>query len=434
MFKVISYKYKPNKKQRNMLRLLCHISKNLYNSALYELRQEYFKSKKVLSYYELNKALKTNENFHILNTYTSICIIRNAHTTFNNFIKGYTKLPKYLKQNDYYLLYTEQIRPIIVNKEKCIKLPLSNLTRTSKIFNKMFEDELINKFIKESDIKKSFNIYFKIPKIIQEKQIRQISIIPSFKGLTYSISFTYIDDTKKEITTNKDLIMSIDLGINNLATCVVSNNKSFIIDGRYLKSINHFYNKRMAYLQAKKPNNLEYTLMEHKVTEKRNRRIKDAINKASRQIINYAIQNEISEIIIGYNKGFKSNGIKQELTKKSKKRINQNFIQIPLSKLKERVKYLCKVNNIIFTQINESYTSICSFYDNEEIKYHDKYVGKRISRSLFETKDKKIINADINGALNIMAKSKTDRCDILSYLRYRGQTVPIRQKIKLTTK
>ena len=339
MFKVISYRYKPNKKQRNLLRLLCHISKNLYNAALYELRQEYFKTKKVLSYYELNKVLKNNENFHILNTYTSICIIRNAHTTFNNFIKGYTKLPKYLKQNAYYLLYTEQIRPITIKKEKCIKLPLSNLTRTSKVFNKIFEDELINKFIKESDIKMSFDIYFKIPKIIQKNEIRQISIIPSFKGLTYTISFTYIDDTKKEITTNKDLIMSIDLGINNLATCVVSNNYSFIIDGKYLKSINHFYNKKMAYLQSKKPNNKEYTLMEHLVTEKRNRRIKDAINKATRQIINYAIENKISEIIVGYNTGFKNKGIKQEISKKSKKRTNQNFIQIPLSKLKDRIKH-----------------------------------------------------------------------------------------------
>ena len=431
MFKVISYQYKPNKKQRKLLRLLCHISKNLYNSALYKLRQEYFNSKKVLSYYELNRILKNNENFHILNTYTSICIIRNAHTTFNNFIKGYSKLPKYLKPNSYYLLYTEQIRPIMFDKEKYIKLPLSNLTRTSKVFTKIFEDELINKFIKESDIKKSFNIYFKIPKIIQKNQIRQLSIIPSFKGLTYTISFTYINDTKKEITTNRDLIMSIDLGINNLATCVVSNNQSFIIDGKYLKSINHFYNKKMAYLQSKKPNSKEYTLMEHKVTEKRNRRVKDAINKAARQIINYAIQNEISEIIIGYNKGFKNKGIKQEMTKQSKKRINQNFIQMPLSKLKDKIKYLCKVYNINYTQINESYTSICSFYDSEEIKYHKIYMGKRITRSLFETKDKRIINADINGALNIMAKSKTDRYDLISYLRNRGQTVPIRQKIKL---
>ncbi len=128
MFKAIHYKYIPTKNERNMLRLLCHISKNLYNSALYTLRQEYFKTKRLISYYDLNKILKDNENFHILNTYTSICIIRNAHNTFTNFYKGYTKLPKYLKQNDYYQLYTEQIRPIIKDNKMYIKLPMSNLT------------------------------------------------------------------------------------------------------------------------------------------------------------------------------------------------------------------------------------------------------------------------------------------------------------------
>ncbi len=431
MFKTLTYKFTPNKKQRNLLRLLSHISKNLYNSTLYELRQEYFKTKKLISYYDLNKILKHNENFHILNNYTSICIIRNAHTTFTNFIKGYTKLPKYLKPNDYYLLYTEQIRPIPYNNSLYLKLPLSNLTRTSKIFNKVFEDKLINKFIKESELKECFNIYFKIPTLIRNKKIRQLSIVPNYKGLTYNINFTYIDDTKINNETNKDLIMAIDLGINNLLTCVVSNNKSFIIDGKYLKSINHFYNKQIAYLNSKKPNPKEYTNMEYKITEKRNRRIKDAINKASRQVIDYAIKNNISEIIIGYNKGFKTNGIKTNNTKKIQRRVNQNFIQIPLSKIKERIKYLSTRYKIKYTEINESYTSICSFYDYEEIRYHTRYKGKRITRSLFQTSTGKIINADINGALNIMAKSKTDRNDLLSFLRNIGQTVPLRQKIKL---
>ena len=301
MFKTLKYKYTPTKKERRLLRLFCHISKNLYNSALYILRQEYFKTKKLLSYYELNKILKTNENFHILNTYTYICIIKNVYTIFSNFIKGYTNLPKYLKQNDYYQLYTEQIRPIYNNDNLCIKLPLSNLTRTSKTFNKVFEDELINSFIKESDIKEAFNIYFKIPKIISNKNIRQLRIIPSFKGLSYNIIFTYIDTLKTiNKTVNDDnLIMAIDLGINNLATCVITNNESFIIDGRYLKSINHFYNKKLAYLQSKKPNNNIYTIMEHKVTEKRNRKIKDAIYKAAKQIIDYSIKNNISEIVMG---------------------------------------------------------------------------------------------------------------------------------------
>ena len=431
MFKVIKYKYIPSKKERKLLRLLCHISKNLYNSTLYALRMEYFKTKKVISYYELNKILKTNENFHILNTYTSICIIRTVHNAFTNFVKGYTKLPKYLKQNDYYQLYTEQIRYAYLNDKLSIKLPLSNLTRTSKTFNKMFEDELINNFIKESDIKKSFNIYFKIPKVIKDKDIRVFRIIPSFKGLSYDIQITYVDDTTIKINKDPNKIMAIDLGVNNLATCVLSNNESFIIDGKYLKSINHFYNKQKASLQSKKQNQKEYTLMEHRVTEKRNRRINDIINKAARQLINIAITKQVSEIIIGHNKGFKTKGIKSDLPNKEKSRINQNFTQLPISKFKNKIKELCSRYNIKYMEINESYTSICSFYDNEEIKYHRNYLGKRMTRSLFKTKEGKIINADINGALNILKKGKPDRTDIISFLRNIGQTVPIRQKIKL---
>ena len=431
MFKVIKYKYIPTKKERRLLRLLCHISKNLYNSTLYILRQEYFKTKKVIKYYDLNKIMSDNDNYKILNSYISICIIKSVHTAFTNFSNKITKLPKYLKKNDYYQLYTEQIRYAYLNDKLSIKLPLSNLTRTSKTFNKMFEDELINKFIKESDIKKSFDIYFKIPEILKDKDIRVFRIIPSFKGLSYDIHITYVNDTTIKINKNPDKIMAIDLGVNNLATCVLSNNESFVIDGKYLKSINYFYNKQKAYLQSKKPNQKEYTLMEHKITEKRNRRVNDAINKAARQLINIAIESQVSEIIVGYNKGFKINGIKSDLPNKEKARINQNFIQLPISKFKNKIKELCKRYNIKYIEINEVYTSICSFYDNEEIKYHKSYLGKRITRSLFKTKEGKIINADINGALNILKKGKPDRIDIISFLRNIGQTVPIRQKIKL---
>ena len=278
---------------------------------------------------------------------------------------------------------------------------------------------------------------FKIPwdsenwQIIKDKDIRVFRIIPSFKGLSYDIHITYVDDTNIKINKNPNQIMAIDLGVNNLATCVLSNNESFIIDGKYLKSINHFYNKQKAYLQSKKPNQKEYTLMEHRITEKRNRRVNDAINKAARQLITNAIKNCVSEIIIGYNKGFKTKGINSDIRGKEKSRINQNFIQLPISKFKDKIKELCVRYDIKYTEINEAYTSVCSFYDNEDIKYHKSYLGKRITRSLFKTKEGKIINADINGALNILKKGKPDRTDIISFLRNIGQTVPIRQKIKL---
>ena len=176
-----------------------------------------------------------------------------------------------------------------------------------------------------------------------------------------------------------------------LANSIISINKRLTFSGKTTKK-SHLY----IILQEKKQNQKEYTLMEQRVTEKRNWRINDIINKAARQLINIAIKKQVSEIIIGYNKGFKTKGIKSDLPNKEKSRINQNFIQLPISKFKNKIKELCSRYNIKYMEINESYTSICSFYDNEEIKYHRNYLGKRMTRSLFKTKEGKIINADIN--------------------------------------
>lgn len=429
MFKTITYTYKPTKNERNFLKLLCHISKNLYNACLYNLRQKYFKEQKILTINELEKTLKYNINYHILNKDSKEDIIKTVYTLFTNFTKGYTKLPKYLEKNNFFQITT---KPTSNHNNNEIKLQQSYLTKSSKIFNKIFEDELASKFIKESGLKNSIDITIKIPKFISQNTIKSLKIIPKFKGLTYKIVILYITNDKIQKPQKIiDNIMAIDLGINNLASCITSKNDAFIIDGKYLKSINHFYNKQKAYFQSKKPNQLEFTLKEYQITEKRNNRIKDAINKAAKQIINYAIKNQIQEIIVGYNKGIKTHGITNIQNTKTRKRINQNFIQIPLFKFKNILKYMAESNNIIFTEINESYTSICSFYDNEEIKYHQKYQGKRITRSLFKTKNNKIINADINAALNILAKCKPERKDILTFLRNNGHAIPIRQKIKL---
>lgn len=152
MFKTMKYHYKnKNKETISLLNLLCHISKNIYNVTLYHLRQAYFENNGIGTYFDVIKEIMNNENYHILNTYQSLCIIRNAYTHMMKFIKGKGSIPKYLPKTSFYPLITDQIRPILFQNKKCIKLPLSNLLRTGKAFKTTYEDYLINKFLKESN-------------------------------------------------------------------------------------------------------------------------------------------------------------------------------------------------------------------------------------------------------------------------------------------
>ena len=204
-FLTMKYHYKASSKEKQLLKLLCRISKNIYNSALYELRQQYFNKKNICTYFELNQIMKYNPNYHILNTYQSLCTIRMAYNNISKYIRyhnekgefigkgntDFARFPKYKKKKSVMPLVTDQIRPVWYKGHKCIKLPLSNLTRTSRIFNKVFEDELINLFIKESELKESFDIYFKIPKELYKYNIHQFRIIPNSIGNDYTIEYIY---------------------------------------------------------------------------------------------------------------------------------------------------------------------------------------------------------------------------------------------------
>ena len=143
---------------------------------------------------------------------------------------------------------------------------------------------------------------------------------------------------------------------------------------------------------------------------------------------------EIDEIIIGYNKGFKTYGIKNtELKGKDKRKANQNFIQIPLSRFKDKLILKAKEFGIYVRSINESYTSKSSFYDNNPIK-KDMYSGERIKRGLYKTKNKRIVNADINAALNIYKKyiiKSNSKDDQVNNLMSRGITNPSRVVVAL---
>ena len=452
-FLTMKYHYKASDKEKKLLKLLCRISKNVYNCALYELRQQYFNHKNICSYFELNSIIKNNPNFHILNTYQSICIIRSAHNNMSKYVKYHNEdgtlkvssykfiedkdlasFPKYRKKKSLMPLITDQIRPIWYKGCKCVKLPLSNLARTSKIFNKVFEDELIDLFIKESELKESFNIFFKIPKELYNCNIHQFRIIPNSIGSEYIIEFTYEVGEYPKPKANITKSMAIDLGVSNLASCITTDNTSFIIDGKRLKSINQFYNKQKGYFQSKLPQGVRYSKRLRNLDNKRNRQVEDYLNKSVSTLVNKAIESNIEEIIIGWNNYIKTYGIKNEdLKGKDKRKVNQTFVQIPLSRFKDKLVFKCKQKGIKTVIINESYTSKSSFYDNDPIQY-GQYSGKRIIRGLYQVKNKQIVNADINAALNIYKKAVitcNSTNDKINHLMSRGLTIPNRISVAL---
>lgn len=410
---------------------LFHISKNLYNSALYILRQEYFSKIKMSSYFDLNKKLKDNENFHILNTYASICTIRQAYTAMSLFVKKKNKMPRYLSKKDVYALYTDQVRPIDYLNKSYIKLPLSNLVRTNKVLKVEFKDNLINEFVKEMNLNQITNIYFPIPKEIENSNIKQVRIVPKYQGKYIEVEFSYEKEIKDNLLVKGNNTMAIDIGINNLLTIACSNNNSYIIDGKRLKSINQFYNKVKAKYQSKSQDN-KYTKRMYRLDIRNKNRINDYLNKAIKQVITISKKEQVNKIVVGYNKGLKQNGINNEtLSKKQKAKINQSFVRIPLAKLINKLKLKCEENNIEYQEVNESYTSKSSFYDNDKITKEENYSGKRIKRGLYITKDNIKVNADINGALNILRKSKPNDDEEIHYLRDRGLTIPKRLQVIL---
>lgn len=198
-----------------------------------------------------------------------------------------------------------------------------------------------------------------------------------------------------------------------------------------MKSINQFYNKQKAYYQSKLFNN-KYSKRLHRLDIKNKNRVNDYINKAVNQVMSISKQEKVNTIVIGYNKGLKQKGIKNEnLTTKEKARINQSFVRIPLSRLINKIKYKCEEYNINCIIVNESYTSLSSFYDNDEINKVEKYSGKRIKRGLYLTKNNIEVNADVNASLNILRKSKPNDDEVIHYLRDRGLTIPKRLHVVL---
>ena len=414
MYLTVKQQPKLSKYEYDTLLELSRYAKNLFNEGLYNSRQYYFNEGEYLNYAKNYHLLKESENYKMLNSNMAQQILKEVDGSFQAFFglhklarKGrYSyrdiRLPQYLKKQGYYTLVIGFVR---LSRNKLL-IPMSNSFR-----------------------KTHKNLEITIPPVLLDKNVKEIRIIPKSDGRFFEIQYTYEagSDIREELDINKAI--SIDVGINNFATCVTSEGRSFILDGRRLKSINQWYNKNHSRLQSIKDKQriLNKTKQQSSLERNRNNRINDYISKCARDIINYCLDNNIGNIVIGYD---------PTLQKESNigRRNNQNFVNIPFGRLKDKLGYHCDYYGINLIMQEESYTSKASFFDRDDIPvYNDddtkKYVfsGSRVKRGLYKTSNGMCINADINGALNILKKSSVVS---LTTLYSRGQVdSPLRIRI-----
>lgn len=374
------------------LKELSHTAKNLANQAIYNVRQYYFTEGEYLNYQKNYTLLKNSKNYKILNSNMAQQIIKEVDSSFKSFFgllklakKGKyafkdCKLPHYLPKEGFTTLVIGFVR---LNENKLI-VPFSNM------------------------YKKSHSpIEITIPPILVDKHIKEIRIIPKANARFFEIQYIYKTECVQR-NLNQNNALAIDLGINNLATCVTNTGESFIIDGRKLKSINQWFNKKNARLQGIKDKQgfgKRTTNRQKAIARDRNNKVNDYMSKATRTIINYCIANNIGTLVVGYNETFqRGNNLG--------KQTNQNFVNIPYGKLRDKLQYLCELNGIAFVKQEESYTSKASFWDKDDIPVYNadnpqeyEFSGNRIHRGVYKTKDGVVFNADVNGALNILRKS-----------------------------
>ena len=364
---------KKNDERYKILDEVCFKSKNLYNAALYEIRQHFFNTKQFLNWFSVDRLFKEKkqDDYYSLPCKVSQQTLKLLNQNFKSFFsllkkKNYIKkksIPKYLDKSKgrFVAVYTNQA----ISKK-----------------------ELRNGIIQLSGTD------FKIKTKVDSNSINQVRIVP--KNSYYKVEVIYEVEEIEELEDNEKYA-AIDLGVNNLATVSFNDFKPFIINGKPLKSINQFYNKRKAELQSKLSGNRKTSNKINSIMRKRNNKIKNYLHKASRCIVNHLVSNNVNTLIIGKNDNWKQ---ETNIGKKN----NQNFVSIPHSQFVEMISYKCKLVGIAVMMTEESYTSKCSFIDNEEMKHHEDYKGKRIKRGLFRTNEGKLINADLNGSLNIMRK------------------------------
>lgn len=356
---------------------MCKHTKDLYNYANYLIRQEFVQNKKYIQYKELNFDLKSNELYKFCMSQPANCVLRRLDKNWKSFFKAIKdwkehkekynampKLPKYLKKDGRFVWEIPNNACYIVR------------------------DELHFRIRKLQDIKWKTKV---------KGRLLQVRFVP--RGNDYVMEVVTEMEIEDKPKREMSRIIGMDLGVNNFVT--ITNNigeQPIIINGKGLKSINQYFNKKRAYLMGRTihRNKTNWSNKLDRLTNKRFNKVKNFMHHASKFVIDYCRLNNIDTIICGLN-----NLWKQRVKLGSN---TQSFIFIPYNVFIKQLTYKCEEAGINFITTDESYTSGTSFLDNEEPIKENYNKKRRIKRGLFKSNNGTLINSDINGSLQIIKK------------------------------
>jgi putative transposase len=379
----------PDSELQAILEFLCEESNKLHNCGTYYARQLYFKTGKAPSKFDLHREMSSN--IHFMAMYSQVA--QQCLTTVAESFKSFFGLLKGIKTGNVVQ------KPRLPNYRK----PGLNLVTYPGQAVKLKPEGL--RFPLGSKVKAWFGIdafYLPMPSNLEYRDIREFRLLPR-NGQFYLELVYKMPVVKSAVLAERAL--GIDPGLNNWLTCISNVGTSLIVDGLHLKSLNQWYNKRISVLKENQPHSF-WSKQLANITEKRNRQVRDAVNKAARIVINHCLENGIGTVVFGWNKGQKDSS---NMGRKN----NQKFVQIPTARLKDRISQLCEQYGIQFVETEESYTSKASFLDSDTLpKFGEKpegwkESGKRVTRGMYRSKDGVRINADCNGAANILRKVAT---------------------------
>jgi putative transposase len=409
----------PDKEKKALLQYLSEQSGKLYNTGVYFARQTFFKTNKLLTgkfdlAFEpsiaksmLAQSLPSTPMQQTLMSVTEA--FKSFKELINLYLKGELhfrpKAPGYLKGSKLFkVVYPNSggQKPTLINGQLRFSLGLT--------------------------VRRWFGIsefFLPMPSNIDYSKVKEFTILP--KNGAFYLEMSYIVDKQKhDLDINQAL--SIDLGTaDNLAACVDTLGNSLLIDARAMKAMNQLWNKKVSTRKEGKPE-VYWDNWLDRVTRKRNHQMRDGINKAAKLIIDHCLKHGVGTLVVGWNEGFKESANMGRVN-------NQKFVQMPLGKLKDRLKQLCDLHGIRFIETEEAYTSKSSFLDGDSLpKYGEKPVGwkasgKRIKRGLYQSANGSIVNADLNGSANILRKVASNLSIDLGLLGRRCLTTATRVRL-----